>query len=99
MYYSYVEIEDVATSFSSARTDLALKLLKQETWDILICVIFHRLIFTGVTLYQPLTVRCDISTGINAACVSGTNFSDNCVTMASSEHGCVQDDKDLHRQV
>jgi hypothetical protein len=27
MYYSYVEIEFVATSFSPARTDLALKLL------------------------------------------------------------------------
>jgi hypothetical protein len=26
MYYSYVEIEYVATSFSPARTDLALKL-------------------------------------------------------------------------
>jgi hypothetical protein len=28
MYYSYVEIEYVAMSFSPARTDLALKLLK-----------------------------------------------------------------------
>jgi hypothetical protein len=27
MYYSYIEIEHVATSFSPARTDLALKLL------------------------------------------------------------------------
>jgi hypothetical protein len=27
MYYSYVEIDYVATSFSPARTDLALKLL------------------------------------------------------------------------
>jgi hypothetical protein len=27
MYYSYVEIEYVATSFSPVRTDLALKLL------------------------------------------------------------------------
>ncbi len=27
MYYSYVEIEYVATGFSPARTDLALKLL------------------------------------------------------------------------
>jgi hypothetical protein len=27
MYYSYVEIEFVATSFSPARTDLAVKLL------------------------------------------------------------------------
>ncbi len=27
MHYSYVEIESVATSFSPARTDLALKLL------------------------------------------------------------------------
>jgi hypothetical protein len=28
MYYSYVEIEYVATSFSPARTNLAVKLLK-----------------------------------------------------------------------
>jgi hypothetical protein len=28
MYYSYIEIEYVATSFSPARMDLALKLLK-----------------------------------------------------------------------
>ncbi len=28
MYYSYIEIEYVATSFSPARTDLAVKLLK-----------------------------------------------------------------------
>jgi hypothetical protein len=34
MYYSYVEIEYVATSFSPARTDLALKLLslQQPKW-------------------------------------------------------------------
>jgi hypothetical protein len=30
MYYSYVEIEYVATSSSPARTDLALKLLNQK---------------------------------------------------------------------
>jgi hypothetical protein len=29
MYYSYVEIEYVATSFSSARMDLAVKLLRK----------------------------------------------------------------------
>ena len=29
MYYSYVEIEYVATSFSPARTDLAVKLLNR----------------------------------------------------------------------
>jgi hypothetical protein len=29
MYYSYVEIEYVATSFSPARTDLAVKLLRR----------------------------------------------------------------------
>jgi hypothetical protein len=32
MYYSYIEIEYVATSFSPARTDLALKLLR-GIWD------------------------------------------------------------------
>jgi hypothetical protein len=31
MYYSYVEIEYVATCFSPARTELALKLLKAKT--------------------------------------------------------------------
>jgi hypothetical protein len=31
MYYSYVEIEYVATSFSPARMDLALKLLNRYT--------------------------------------------------------------------
>jgi hypothetical protein len=33
MYYSYVEIEYVATSFSPARTDLALKLLREVTLE------------------------------------------------------------------
>ena len=33
MYYSYVEIEYVATSFSPARTDLALKLLS-DFWEV-----------------------------------------------------------------
>jgi hypothetical protein len=32
MYYSYVEIEYVATSFSPARTDLALKLLTRKIY-------------------------------------------------------------------
>ncbi len=32
MYYSYVEIEYVATSFSPARTDLALKLLTEPQY-------------------------------------------------------------------
>ncbi len=36
MYYSYVEIEYVATSFSPARMDLALKLLMSHAkWDVL----------------------------------------------------------------
>jgi hypothetical protein len=30
MYYSYIEIEDIATSFSPARTDLTLKLSTQS---------------------------------------------------------------------
>jgi hypothetical protein len=36
MYYSYIEIEYVATSFSPARTDLALKLLTEDE-EILQC--------------------------------------------------------------
>jgi hypothetical protein len=35
MYYSYVEVEYVATSFSPARTDLALKLLSSVGGTIL----------------------------------------------------------------
>jgi hypothetical protein len=38
MYYSYVEIEYVATSFSPARTDLALKLVTYEKSDMVIAV-------------------------------------------------------------
>jgi hypothetical protein len=34
MYYSYLEIEYVATSFSPARTDLALKLLSNSNHKI-----------------------------------------------------------------
>jgi hypothetical protein len=33
MYYSYVEIEYVATSFSPARTDLAVKLLNNSIME------------------------------------------------------------------
>jgi hypothetical protein len=33
MYYSYVEIEYVATSFSPIRTDLALKLLNKSKFS------------------------------------------------------------------
>ncbi len=35
MYYSYVEIEYVATSFSPARMDLAVKLLSQRGAELL----------------------------------------------------------------
>jgi hypothetical protein len=40
MHYSYVEIEYVATSFSPARTDLALKLLMA-----IICIKFSALMY------------------------------------------------------
>jgi hypothetical protein len=40
MYYSYVEIEYVATSFSPARTDLAVKL--KPRWFL---GLVHRLVF------------------------------------------------------
>jgi hypothetical protein len=36
MYYSYVEIEFVATSFSPARTDLALKLLSCKRCNMMV---------------------------------------------------------------
>jgi hypothetical protein len=38
MYYSYIEIEYVATSFSPARTNLALKLLTRKKISAMICV-------------------------------------------------------------
>jgi hypothetical protein len=38
MYYSYVEIEYVATSFSPARTDLALKLLRDYIMGRVRCI-------------------------------------------------------------
>ena len=34
MYYSYIEIEYVATSFTPARTDLALKLLTNSYFPV-----------------------------------------------------------------
>jgi hypothetical protein len=40
MYYSYVEIEYIATSFSPARTDLALKLLRDRVPISLLTEIF-----------------------------------------------------------
>ncbi len=46
MYYSYVEIEYVARSFSPARMDLALKLLLKE---------IKRLCNIGVLEWQPLS--------------------------------------------
>jgi hypothetical protein len=43
MYYSYVEIEYIATSFSPARTDLALKLLrKQNPYVEEVCLILKK---------------------------------------------------------
>jgi hypothetical protein len=46
MYYSYIEIECVATSFSPARTDLALKLLKDWSQDL-------HIIFTYMQTKNP----------------------------------------------
>ncbi len=51
MYYSYVEIEYVATSFSPARTDLALKLLNGDSNSIdIIAVLSNTSI--GMVHYQ-----------------------------------------------
>ncbi len=51
MYYSYVEIEYVAMSFSPARMDLALKLLseilyklkmqKSDIWKVKYCYVWY----------------------------------------------------------
>jgi hypothetical protein len=46
MYYSYIEIEYVATSFSPVRTDLALKLLTVLLSDPLSRAPFHKLMIT-----------------------------------------------------
>jgi hypothetical protein len=50
MYYSYVEIEYVATSFSPARTDLALKLFKM--FERIGCFQTHSLDFYHLNLLQ-----------------------------------------------
>jgi hypothetical protein len=47
MHYSYVEIEYVATSFSPARTDLALKLLTANA----ICALVLALAIVGLLIY------------------------------------------------
>jgi hypothetical protein len=58
MYYSYVEIEYVATSFSPARTDLAVKLLmgysKMLTFDQSNCFVRYACIFLFSTVIQIL---------------------------------------------
>jgi hypothetical protein len=41
MYYSHVEIEYVAMSFSPARTDLALKLLTKDNFAALTKLLFE----------------------------------------------------------
>jgi hypothetical protein len=72
MYYSYVEIEYVPTSFSPARTDLALKLLKAKTItidDITLPVIastickknastFHMQKLNNSTAKEPTSTQC-----------------------------------------
>jgi hypothetical protein len=47
MYYSYIEIEYLATSFSPARMDLALKLLTD-------CIEFHKLTVFSVNAAERL---------------------------------------------
>ncbi len=54
MYYSYVEIEYVATSFSPARTDLALKLLKTKITSLsLQIIIFLRPMISATKILSP----------------------------------------------
>jgi hypothetical protein len=51
MYYSHVEIEYVATSFSPARMDLAFKLLKEtlakysQPWHTLVCTMISQRVY------------------------------------------------------
>jgi hypothetical protein len=56
MYYSYVEIEYVATSFSPARTDLALKLLKENSY--MSDIILHRSLILELKFYKSYVLIC-----------------------------------------
>ncbi len=58
MYYSYVEIEYVATSFSPARTDLALKLFLTEM-QLKYSVTKIKLFAIGMLWKQPIKVYSD----------------------------------------
>ncbi len=66
MYYSYVEIEYVATSFSPARTDLALKLLNtynklfywlfnQSNIGLMITYVYSNIIESEMVAYHSKT--------------------------------------------
>jgi hypothetical protein len=54
MYYSYVEIEYVATSFSPARTDLAVKI----SISVLLCICIKNTVF--VCLYTDTNYKMTI---------------------------------------
>jgi hypothetical protein len=63
MYYSYIEIEYVATSFSPARTDLALKLLNTHVANIDSYYVGFLIILTSYVcrilgMYQVITKVC-----------------------------------------
>jgi hypothetical protein len=55
MYYSYVEIEYVATSFSPARTDLALKLLSCTSLIPILARDFYSYSILRTIVLVPLT--------------------------------------------
>ena len=55
MYYSYIEIEYVATSFSPARTDIAVKLLR--SLDRLIAGEKHIRLLRALSPINPMHMR------------------------------------------
>jgi hypothetical protein len=62
MYYSYVEIEYVATSFSPARMDSAVKLLRSHicSFSILCVPLFlfsPTILLYNITLYEDLSIK------------------------------------------
>jgi hypothetical protein len=69
MYYSYVEIEYIATSFSPARMDLALKLLMDLYIDTLMCLRYH-------ILYVSFIVQKGFIHGHDTLPLHGKNYSE-----------------------
>ncbi len=106
MYYSYVEIEYVATSFSPARMDLAVKLLRSLPVSLSITAIAWWTLFSShvirrVRRTSPRRCNCCFITaaskpgqhvggGTPECCVCELVFKAGCVTWAAAVATCAQ---------